>query len=403
MSVELRPLGVACNLACTYCYQEPIREANNQKAKMNIEKMLEEAEKTGQSFHVFGGEALLVPKKALEQIWKRGFELYGDNGVQTNGTLIDDEHIELFKKYNVSVGVSIDGANELNHLRKVRGNDSDDKTLESTQTIISNIQKLVANGISCSVIITLHKLNGTGDSLRRLMNFIRWLGDIGVKNGNIHTLEVDKTMPDQEIHVLSQKENALAFTTLAEFFAKEENADLRWNPFRDYYDSIVAESFDYLTCYHNRCDPMNTQAVYGIEPDGGLSNCGRTNKEGIDWYKADDIYYERYLSLYHTPPELDGCNGCPYFMVCSGGCVGEAKDGDFRNKSIHCHTYKSMYSFYEKEAEKFGITPWTKRPERKNLEYLMVKAMEQGRPTNVGRLQNETTRRVVVPVGRKEV
>ena len=27
MSIELRPLGVACNLACHYCYQNPQRDA----------------------------------------------------------------------------------------------------------------------------------------------------------------------------------------------------------------------------------------------------------------------------------------------------------------------------------------------------------------------------------------
>lgn len=29
MSVELRPLGVQCNIKCTYCYQNPLRDAGN--------------------------------------------------------------------------------------------------------------------------------------------------------------------------------------------------------------------------------------------------------------------------------------------------------------------------------------------------------------------------------------
>jgi len=401
MSVELRPMGVACNLACTYCYQEPMRQAGNISAKYDIDKMLKEAEKTGQSFHVFGGEALLVSKKDLEKIWEKGLELYGQNGIQTNGALIDDEHIELFKKYSVAVGVSIDGANELNNLREVRfkrGND--EATLDATKTIMNNIQKLVENGIATSVIITLHKLNGMEDKLPRLMKFIRWLGDIGVKQGNIHTLEVDKTMLDQEVHVLSEEENIKAFLTLAKFFSKEENSDLTWNPFKNYEDAIVNEDFQNLTCYLNRCDAMNTQAVYGIEGNGGLSNCSRTNKEGLDWYKADDTYYERYLSLYHTPQELDGCQGCPYFMACSGGCVGEAKDNDFRNKTIYCATHKAMFSFYEDVAESKGLTSWTKRPERMILESHMITEMECGRYTNVTMLQENISQKRVVQVGR---
>ena len=399
MPVELRPMGVACNLACTYCYQEPMREAGNIHAKYDVDKMLEVAEKTNQPFHLFGGEALLVPKKDLERFWARGYELYGSNGIQTNGVLIDDEHIELFKKYNVSVGVSIDGPNELNNLRKVRSKKNDDSaTLEATQKIMENLQKLVRNGIQCAVIITLHKLNGTEENLPRMLKFIRWLGDLGIKSGNLHVLEVDRTMPDQEKHVLSQKENIKAFLTFAEFFDKPENQDLDWNPFRDYEKAIVTEQFNALTCYFNRCDPMNTVAVYGVEGDGGLSNCGRTNKEGIDWYKADDVYYERYLSLYHTPPELNGCKGCPYFMVCGGGCPGECIDWDFRNKTIHCSTHKALFRYYEKKAEEQGIVPWTRRPERKILEKMLLEAMEKGTRVNIDMLQKDlkvASRRVV--------
>jgi uncharacterized protein len=382
MSVEMRPLNVKCNLACTYCYQEPMRQANNIKPKYDVDKMLEEAEKTGQPFHLFGGEALLVPKKDLERFWKRGMELHKSNGIQTNGTLIDDDHIALFKAYNVNVGVSIDGAYDLNGLREVRGKEGDkNATITATEATMNNLRKLVDHDVSVSVIITLHRLNGSKEYLPRLLNFMRWLGDIGIKHGNIHKLEVDKTMPDQERHVLTQEENIEAFLTIAKFL--EENDDLRYNPFRNYYDAIVDTDMSNLTCYLNRCDPMNTVAVYGIEGDGALTNCGRTNKEGIDWYKADDISYERYLSLYHTPPEYNGCQGCPYFMVCSGGCPGEAIDGDFRNKTIHCKTMKALLGYYETITENQGKTPWTKRSDRAHLEMLFFSQIEKGESTNV--------------------
>lgn len=396
LTIEIRPLGVTCNLACTYCYQEPMRQAGNIHTKYDIDKIIEQVEKTGQQFNLFGGEALLVPKKDLETFFKYGYEKFGGTGVQTNGTLIDNDHIEMFLKYNVNVGISIDGANELNGLRKVRGRDS--KTLEATQTIVDNIGKLASAGVSMGIIITLHRENGSPERLPRLMNFIRWLGDIGVKGGNIHKLEVDKTMPDQEKHVLTQDENIWAFTELAKFFDKPENQDLNYNPFNDYEDAIVKSDFSSLTCYLNRCDPMNTQAVYGIEGDGALSNCGRTNKEGIDWYKADDTSYERYISLYHTPPELNGCQGCRFFMVCSGSCVGEGVDSDFRNKTTNCKTMKAMFGYYEDKAKKLGITPWTKKPNIKELESIMINSLMNKENTNVENAQSIANRKRVIPV-----
>jgi uncharacterized protein len=238
MTVELRPMGVACNLGCTYCYQEPMRAAGNVSTKYDVDKMLKEAEATGHEFSLFGGEALLVPKKDLERFWARGFELYGTNSIQTNGTLIDDDHIALFKKYNVHIGVSVDGPNELNSLRPARGRVGNAAvTQKNTDATVNNIARLAKEGISVSVIITLHQQNGSKEKLPRLMKFMRWLGDMGVNYGNIHTLEVDATMPDQEIHVLTQEENIEAFITLAKFM--DENPDLRYNPFRDYEEVMT--------------------------------------------------------------------------------------------------------------------------------------------------------------------
>ena len=61
--------------------------------------------------------SLLLPLKDLEAIWAWGLERYGSNRVQTNGTLIQDEHVALFHKYGVRVGISLDGPGELNDVR----------------------------------------------------------------------------------------------------------------------------------------------------------------------------------------------------------------------------------------------------------------------------------------------
>lgn len=373
MTIELRPMGVACNLKCTYCYQEPVRQAGNIHTKYNIEAMLAEADRVGQKFNLFGGEALLVPKKDLETIFAHGFNKFKENGLQTNGTLIDDDHIAMFKKYNVKPGISVDGPGELNRLRWAG---SEDKTVAHTKKTIENIQKLIDNGIRPGIIITLHRVNASAEKLDELISFIRWLGDIGVTGGNIHSLEVDKTMPNQDIHVLSEEENIHAMLKLAAFFDK--NRDLRWNPFSEYPRMVMGNDKD-TTCYWNSCDPGNTQAVYGIEGDGSLSNCGRTNKEGIDWYKADRNSYARYISFYYTPDEMGGCQGCRFWMACGGNCPGEAIDGDFRNKTTHCGLVKAILTHYENREEAQGRLPVTKSPQRPAIEKIMLDRMAQGR------------------------
>jgi uncharacterized protein len=120
VGVEVRPLGVTCNIQCQYCYQNPQRDAGNQLRAYDVDRMLAAIEQEGGPFTLFGGEALMVSKADLETLWAWGFERFGTNGIQTNGTLIDDDHIRLFKRYRVDVGISIDGPGELNDVRPRR-------------------------------------------------------------------------------------------------------------------------------------------------------------------------------------------------------------------------------------------------------------------------------------------
>src|SRR5215510_4821475 len=117
MTVEVRPLGVRCNIQCQYCYQNPPRDAGNVPHAYDLDRMKAAILEEGGDFSLFGGEPLLVPVIDLEALWAWGFERFGRNGVQTNGSLIRDAHIELFKRYKVHVGISIDGPGPLNDTR----------------------------------------------------------------------------------------------------------------------------------------------------------------------------------------------------------------------------------------------------------------------------------------------
>lgn len=393
MTVEVTPLGIACNINCKYCYQNPMRDAQNIRKLYDEDKIIAELDKVGQNFILFGGEALLVPKEDLEKFWKYGYEKYGRNGVQTNGILIDDDHIELFKKYNVSVGFSIDGPEELNDFRWAG---TLEKTREATAKTIANIEKVAKAGIATGVIITLHRLNGTPEKIHKLLDFMAWIEELGV-GGNIHTFEAENEYMEQA-YALSEEQNIAAFLQIAEFLAERPNS--RWVPFQDIPQILMMNEGD-TTCFWHYCDPLNTQAVYGIDSDGSLSNCGRTNKEGINWYKADDTGFERYVSLYNTPQDKGGCKGCDYWLICGGSCPGEAKGQDWRNKTWHCNLMKALIGFYERRLLAMGIDVITKRGSLRLVERYILDSLVQGRRVSLSHAFNEVeknNRMVFVPV-----
>ncbi|MEM1323168.1 MAG: radical SAM protein [Bacteroidota bacterium] len=371
MSVELRPLGVNCNIACQYCYQNPQRDAGNLNTTYNLEAMKRAVERIGRPFALFGGEPLLLPLADLESLWAWGYEHFGRNTLQTNGVLIKEEHLHLFRRYKVRVGISIDGPEELND---VRWAGSLEKTRASTQKTEAAINRLCAAGIPVAIIITLHRGNATADKLPKLQAWIKSLEGKGVRFIRLHLLEVDHESI-REKYALSDKENVETLLSFARF--QKELKHIRLDIFKDMKALLLGDDRE-APCVWRACDPYTTAAVQGVEGQGQTSNCGRTNKDGVDFIKAIEPGYERYLALYHSPQKAGGCKGCRFFLMCKGQCPGTAIDGDWRKRTEHCKIWKKLFARLEKQLLAEGREVLSVSPLRKSVERLMLKYWEYG-------------------------
>ena len=372
MSVELRPLGVLCNLQCQYCYQHPQRDAGNLSRSYDMAKMKEAIRAEGGPFSLFGGEPLLVPLADLEDLWSWGLAQFGSNSVQTNGTLITDAHVALFKKYRVQVGISLDGPGPLNDARWC-GNLG--RTREATAKAEAVIDRLCREGIPPSLIITLHRANATADKLPVLFDWVRYLDRIGVRWARLHLLESESEAVRTK-YALTDRENIEALVGFAEL--QRELPRLRFDLFEDMQRMLEGRD-ETTTCVWNACDPYTTRAVRGVEGHGQRSNCGRTNKDGIDFVKSETPGFERYFALYLTPQEAGGCRGCRFFLMCKGQCPGTAIDGDWRNRTEHCEVWKTLYERIEAEFEAEGKVPLSRDPRRVRLEQELLRAWSEGR------------------------
>jgi uncharacterized protein len=379
MPVELRPLGVGCNIRCHYCYQNPERDAGGYVRKYQLTAMKAAIEKEKTSFTLFGGEALLVPEADLEHLWSWGWEKFRRNGIQTNGVLINENHIRMFKQYHVSVGISIDGPDELNDIRWAGSLEATRKATAKTE---SAIRRLCEEKIHPSLIITLHRANATTEKISQLTKWLQEMDQLGIRSVRLHILEVDNPLV-REKYVLSTEENVQAFLHFAEL--EKQLKKMRFDVFRDIRRLLVGRDND-ATCVWTGCDPYTTAAVRGVEGNGQRSNCGRTNKEGVDFVKSDTLGYERYLALYHTPQEHGGCSGCRYFLMCKGQCPGTAINGDWRNRTEHCLVWKALFAHFEKEIQTEGKEEILSDELRDVLEGEFIKAWSMGRNTTMERL-----------------
>jgi len=371
MSVELRPLGVQCNIQCQYCYQNPQRDAGNIAHSYDIELMKAAILAHGGPFALFGGEPLLVTEADLESLWSWGLERFGYNTVQTNGTLINDEHIRLFKAYKVSVGISIDGPGELND---VRWHGTMQRTREATFKSERAIERLCREGMPPSLIVTLHRGNAVGDKLPVVQGWFHDLERCGVRTVRLHLLESESEVVRAR-YALTDKENIDALLGFAKL--QRSLRLLTFDLFTDMRRMLLGQDSS-SSCVWNACDPYTTQAVQGVEGNGQRSNCGRTNKDGIDFVKGSQPGYERYLALHATPQEYGGCRDCRFFLMCRGQCPGTALDGDWRNRTEHCEVWKATYAHVESELVAEGAQPLSLSPHRPRIEQYLLQHWRQG-------------------------
>ncbi len=107
-----------CNLDCSYCYL-PNRDNHRLMELGTLRATLEnlrESQLLGPSLSVVwhAGEPLVAPLSFYEQAFAEIEQWAGDDlvvrqSIQTNGTLIEEAHARLFRRYNVSIGLSLDG------------------------------------------------------------------------------------------------------------------------------------------------------------------------------------------------------------------------------------------------------------------------------------------------------
>lgn len=403
MSVEVLPVGVACQLSCTYCYETDIRQSKP-TIRYHEEAVLAAIDKLPDHWSLFGGEALILPIDKIETLLKKGFDRWKYTGIQTNGVLITEAHIELFKKYKTHVGISLDGPDELNDSRWAG-------TLEATRKATAKthhaIKRLCEEKMHPSIIVTLHAGNC---SKERFPKFVQWIKDLdamGVQYVNPHVMEMD-----HQADKLYLDQDELSDRMIDLWELQSDLVNVKISKFQEVLNLLQGN--DNVACTWHACDPLNTSAVQSIDNEGAPSVCARTFKDGKTWLPAEGSgynasfgglngsrFHHRQLALYVTPQEVGGCQGCTYWMMCKGQCPGEGINSDTRQRSTYCQTWKRLFAEGERRLKVMGIKPVSQMKDRQHMEELMYASWVQGSNRGLGDIVKEyrdCTARGMVPV-----
>jgi uncharacterized protein len=336
---------LGCNLSCKYCYETQLRGLEKPEMDYNLDMILSEMDKCkdGQ-MTLHGGEPLCLPKKDVEKIFAKMFAVSNKSSIQTNGINIDDEYIDMFKRFNTNVGISFDGPGELSSLRM-----SNDNSIKISETLY----KLSKNKINTSLIIVLSSSNA--DSPAKIKKLKTWLLELSAMNisGRINPCNGSK-------YELLENQLTESYMELADFCMKN---NLRWGPFNDIVSRLKGES---AVCVFMGCDIFHTDSATVLLGNGSITNCMRSNKDSILLrYPAKSNIRDEILQ--ETSQECGGCKGCKFFYACKGGCPSSAED--WRDRTPLCGTWKKLFEYFSNMLEFCNIKLEENKPKSCAKEY----------------------------------
>jgi len=180
-----KPIGALCNLDCSYCYYLKKQNLYSEDVPAHMpDDLLEDyivqhiqaSRGSVISFSWHGGEPTLLGLDYFRRIvaLQRKHQPAGysvKNGIQTNGVLIDDEWCRFLAPEGFSVGLSIDGPQEMHDRYRVT------KGLKpSHRQVLSAFRLLRRFRIPCDILCAVHDQN-----VRFPLQVYRFFREIGAE------------------------------------------------------------------------------------------------------------------------------------------------------------------------------------------------------------------------------
>lgn len=349
-----------CNINCSYCYMYNLGNNISIKSKpvipfsvvKDLRNFFEQATKEYEietiqvDFH--GGEPLMMGKErfevACDELAKGHYKNTKLNmACQTNATLIDDEWIEVFSKYNISVGISIDGPKHINdkHRLDKKGRSTYDKTVNGLKMLQKAWQegKLADEpGILC---VANQSVNGA-EIYRHFVD-------------DLKSKKFDFLIPDESHDTCSNPDGLSKFycDAMDEFFS-DANKNVYVRYFHTHMQSMLSQEFRpvmgisksnddilaFTVCSNGDIyidDTLRATNDSIFTPIGNIKNL--TLSDALSSWQM-----KKYILINKTLPE--NCTDCVWKKICGGGrhIQRYSKDDDFNRETVFCPSIRKIMS-----------------------------------------------------------
>ena len=317
VTLMLKLVGTSCNMHCQYCYEHV--SSNVHTGCKDYEKIVCYLERFKDYEHVFiifhGGEPLLLEFDLMKKLFEYIFGNFTGKcqvQIQTNGTLLDNNWIDLMKYYSpkLSLSVSLDPAGKKD--LRFRNN------IELRNIVLNNIKKCVGKISNIGVISVAHAYN-MGD----FIPFILLLRNYGVSNLTINKYQIGGDEHDVNYYILERDYVNLLKSIFVEWISRKWFEDFNIQPLMALFSNGSNKLCLYL-------------------PNENKCTCFKTFYNEFENYDICDHITDGII-----PKADDKCLKCSIYKKCGGGCLIEKKDPSF------CKARKELFDFIEKI--KYGV------------------------------------------------
>ena len=317
-----------CNLRCKYCSETAaddgmfLSPAVLYKLIDELPDVLSKLKEKKIDFLWHGGEPMLYNKNDLSKIMDYALETlapqYEVNFImQSNITLLDEEWLNIIKKYKIGVGVSLDGYRELHDANRV---DADGKG--TFATVIKNLHILQQNDFHPGMLMVLNTEDKIDVDL--LFDFI--------KKEKLHpkihpVIPVGRAMGMN--NVLEIETNYLNILERLWERNMDEECPIDINPLSEIIMAIIGQHELSECSYSGTCGIGMICLYY----DGNIGFCGRHDEKfslrygNLNEHTLWELYTSANAEKIRQRQEYlqsNDCKDCAEWKYCRGGCAFEA-------------------------------------------------------------------------------
>lgn len=322
-----------CNLHCTYCWAK----ANDIKSDISFETIKYFADKilykkycgNPVRFQFSGGEPTLrleIIEQSIVYIQNlsKKRKITPLFQIQTNAVNVSKKFINIIKKYNIGVGVSIDQVDPTVSTGRVFSNGD-----TSTKKSLENVKILTNEGIEPVIISTISKYNA--NEIYKIPFFM--------KENGIHSIRVNLLIigrgGEKKFRTM-RAESEVLFQGMKKMIDTIYNLNLN-NSKKDehIYDLHIAQivrkiMYDrniFYPCAQSPCG--SGRQVLSIFPNGDIFPCDGFYR--YDLFKCGNIFKNSIDELKKSTSvsrirerdvkKISICKDCIYNNYCSGGCI----------------------------------------------------------------------------------